>query len=380
MDTKTFTLDNWRDFMNGYRDPVTRAADREQLRQYWKDAGEDFEDFPGGGGGGLGASGGRECGSRVEGGTYAVVPTSPNGTPVDNFLLCKPRPVNKEEYNLSNVGVRLIDIEQDCYLCGGKPTKGAETCQTCYGTGKETVTHIFDIVGQEYYPNVADFVEEARRLGISRRLELETKAEYARLSTRSRLFLLHHRAGIKNPLAIYEKMLLPELKRLQRAGCPKGLEEHNLETVGKTVAGIVKAGKNPPGCSALYWNVLEEGATIIPEFSKEEDNFTPCPDCNAEGFTRFKYPHPFAGTSIGDCKKCSGTGGVSKESRFAERKLKSGSYRGYALPFEVKPDYELAIFGIFPLGKIEVINPGGEYDDRVDRVSSARLDVEETES
>jgi hypothetical protein len=354
MDTKRFTLADWREFMNGYRDPKTRAEDRQRLRQEFEDAGEDFDDWSGGdGGGGFGATGERECGSRVEGGTYAVVPTSPNGTPIDNFLLCKPMIINREEYNLSNVGVRLVDVEQVCSLCAGDPkfSKGVLTCDLCFGLGTETVTHIFDIVGQEYYPNVADFVEEARRLGISRRLELETANEYARLTPRSRLFLLHHRAGILNPKNILTQMQETERERLYRAGCPKGLAIHSRKQkeIGDDWINYVSAEAfNPPGCSALYWNVLEEGASLIPEFDEINQNLDE-------------------------------TGNAFRETRFAERKLKSGSYRGYTLPLEVKPDYTLAVFGIFPLGRLEVINSGGEYDDRVDRASSARVDIEEVD-
>jgi len=60
---------------------------------------------------------------------------------------------------------------------------------------KEGVWHVFDVVGQESYPNVCDVVEEARWLGVSRRCEL---ADYSRLTQESRLVLLHQRAYLKN--------------------------------------------------------------------------------------------------------------------------------------------------------------------------------------
>lgn len=344
MDVTKFNLDAWRFFMNGYRDPKTRAADREALiERYGRDEYANRMTAMGG----VGGDGARECGHRKDGGTYAVVPSSANGSPVDAFLLCKPMAIDKDEYNLSNVGVRLVDIEQDCIKCGGKPSKGAKTCQTCYGTGKETITHVFDIIGQEYYPNIADFMEEARRMGVSRRLELETSKEYARLTSRSRLFLLHHRAIIENPEALLKRMGKTELLRLHRAGCPKRLEEHLIYEKSLKIARVGVIAKNSPGCSALYWNVLEERAEIIPEFDlNPEDD----PDTFPE-----------------DCE------------RFAERKLASGTYRGYSLPFDVKLKYSLGVFAVFPLGRLEVVNSSGEFDDRVTRASSAKLDVKETD-
>lgn len=339
-DIKPETPEQWREFMNGYRDPKTVEELRKD-RELW-------EMFTGHDASG---SGERECGSRKEGGTYATCPLSKHGKPLEHFIVCHPLPVVADDYNLSNVGVKLVDIEEPCLTCNGiAPKKKAKDryvtpCPVCHGTGKETVTHVFDIVGQEYYPNVADFLEEARRMGVSRRMELEDARQYARLSTRSRLMLLHHRAVINNPSEILKGMGLTEKARMIRAGCPKSLVEHQAGTSrgDLNLTGTLKYLKS--GCTALYWHVLE-GAVKIPELSG-----VPLPDLVAP----------------------------STPGRFMERGLAAGNYRGYSLPEAVKPSYSLGIFAVFPLVKIDVVDPDGSYEDRVERASNARLDVEAVE-
>ncbi len=77
----------------------------------------------------------RGCGKRKPGGCYAEVGMSPNGKPVEYFL-CDP-PVLLDGWKVSSVGVQLIEVNG--------------------------VHHILDVVGQQHYPGVADFVEEVSR-------------------------------------------------------------------------------------------------------------------------------------------------------------------------------------------------------------------------
>lgn len=345
------TPDDWREFMNGYRDPKTRAEDARRILEMADKGAIDLRDLYGGG------SGERECGSRKEGGTYATCGLSAYGKPLEHFVVCKPVAVKAEDYNLANVGVKLVDIEEPCENCkGAKPTKSVkaryytDVCPVCNGTGTETVTHIFDIVGKEYYPNVADFLEEARRMGVSRRLELEDARQYARLSRRSRLMLLHHKAVIENPLDRVTKTGYTESLRLWRAGCPKGFDE----LIGFTPNGApLPMGKSTkaPGCSALYWHVIEGGEAIPEDLAVPQGGQTP------------KSHKPLEIPSNG----------------FVERSLASGTYRGYAMPEGFVPSYALGIFAVFPLTKIQVIDPDGSYEDRVERAGNARLDVEAVE-
>jgi len=77
-----------------------------------------------------------------------------------------PLPIDPESMGLTPVGVKLIE--------------------------HNGVVHIFDWVGEGYYPYVSDFIEEVRRFGASRRLP--QTLDFSRLSPMSRLILLHSRA------------------------------------------------------------------------------------------------------------------------------------------------------------------------------------------
>src|SRR5262249_38923290 len=76
----------------------------------------------------------RQCGYRKKGGVYLTVPTSEDGAPIEYFLVDPPQPVELGALGIAPRGVHLIE--------------------------NEGVWHVFDVVGQESYPNVADFVEE----------------------------------------------------------------------------------------------------------------------------------------------------------------------------------------------------------------------------
>jgi hypothetical protein len=344
---------------NGYRDPKERERERqERLREL-----ERFPvpaDFSRGGGG----TSARQCGYRKQGGVYVTVPTSPYGKPLEHFLACPPLAIDAAEYGLANVGVKIVELPEACGLCAGsgrtvKPGDATFTnpdgaCSNCDGLGLVPVAHVFDIVGGEYYPNVADFLEEARRLGVSRRLELEA-GEYARLTPRSRLFLLHRRAVINNPADYLNELGELELARLANAECPKYHPEHRVQLVKSGCAGVgdgcgdawLFAQKEPPGCAALYWHDIE-GGERIPERSELEDTLEEMVADETAG-------------------------------RFVERKLASGSYRGYARPEEVKPDYSLGVFAVFPLVKIVVVDGEGAFPHKVEaaELSGIPVDVED---
>jgi hypothetical protein len=61
---------------------------------------------------------------------------------------------------------------------------------------RDGVTHVLDIVGREHYPTVAEFVDEVRRLGVSRRAPRSIAFE--RITAESRLLLAHPHADIAN--------------------------------------------------------------------------------------------------------------------------------------------------------------------------------------
>jgi hypothetical protein len=148
-------------------------------------------------------SGGRRgCGIREPGGAYLAVPMGPSGSPVEAFLIDPPAVVDATAFGLSAAGVKLID---------------------CHG-----ITHVYDIVGREHYPTVAEFVDEVRRMGVSRRIAQNT--DFARLTADSRLFLLHEHADIANACEF------PSQRR-----CPRLREEH------------LRAGYSDM-CARLWWD------------------------------------------------------------------------------------------------------------------------------
>lgn len=112
----------------------------------------------------------RGCGIRQPGGAYLAVPLGPGGSPIEHFLIDPPILIDPHSLGLSAVGVTMID--------------------------RDGATHVLDIVGREHYPTVAEFIEEARRLGVSRRIA--KTADFSRITQASRLILLHAHAEIAN--------------------------------------------------------------------------------------------------------------------------------------------------------------------------------------
>jgi hypothetical protein len=99
----------------------------------------------------------------------------------------------------------------------------------------EGLWHVVDIVGQEHYPNVADFVEETRRKGASRRLP--RTLDFARLTPQSRLVLVHARAVVVN---YYQYPQPPVL------ACPKEVHLSELEEP----------------CAGLWWHDIPESDLV----------------------------------------------------------------------------------------------------------------------
>lgn len=124
----------------------------------------------------------RGCGSRVPGGVYITVPTGDFGRPLEYFLVDYPLPWNGPV-------LRSPMIVPD-------------------GDG---INHMLLGVGRQFYPTAPDYVEEAKKYGVSKRIPKDFPIE--RLTPGKSKFLLVHNAAIptKPFLAEYE--------------CPK--ESHN---------------------------------------------------------------------------------------------------------------------------------------------------------
>ena len=231
----------------------------------------------------------RGCGQRKKGGVYLTVPESPFGSPLENFLIDPPILVSLAELGIGARGVHLIE--------------------------RNNVTHVFDVVGRKHYPNVADFIEEARLLGISRRAELP---DYARLTAQSRLVLIHERAHIGNWTELYAAMSEPERAEFN---CPSHIpaiyEQHQ---------------QHKAMCAGLWWHDVEQ---------MRDEEGTGC--------------------------RLSGV-----------RDLPCGAtYRGWRADCNFFPEYHYAIFASFPIGAIEVVaDPDDrQHERKMDLASRSTLPV-----
>jgi len=214
----------------------------------------------------------RGCGERTKGGIYIECPVGDVGMPVEHFLVDEPIRVDANQMGLSAVGVKVV------------PMKG--------------IWHVFDIVGQEFYPNVADFVEEVRRLGLSRKVAPTT--EFKKLTPQSKIILLHARAYDNNYQHYPKETLFPCPKNACNCGeCRAIARQHAIPKGGKSL---------PCACAATWWHNIEGGEP------------------------------------------------ASRDSLDVVRVMPSFEYAGHARPPRIKkPDYSLAIFMRLPINNFAVI-------------------------
>lgn len=251
----------------------------------------------------------RGCGTRKKGGIYAEVPLSPFGMPFEYFLFDPPVVVDARELGLTAIGVKLIK----------RPD--------------EDVYDVYDIIGADSYPNVADFVEEGRRFGLSRRLA--QSLDFSLLSEKSKLILLHSKAFIANP-----EQYWPDA----HINCPKELIEHVPPT--DPDAKEWPDGKPVPSCIGLWMEDIEGGEAVpdAPVYHREE---------TADDHS-------------------------ARAKRMVVRKMPAFSYVGHSRPEGVTPEYKLAIFGAFPIGRLAVINDpdAGTHEGAMSKASRAKISVD----
>lgn len=109
----------------------------------------------------------RGCGFRQQGGLYAESSVDVDGKPPEWFLYDPPFAYRTG----SKVGVEAVTVDDD--------------------------VHVIDYVGKKFYPMPVDFIEEARVMGISRRLPKTFKFEL--LSLKSHLILVHELGLVHMP-------------------------------------------------------------------------------------------------------------------------------------------------------------------------------------
>lgn len=252
----------------------------------------------------------RGCGTRKKGGIYAEVPLSPFGMPLEHFLFDPPVIVNAGDLGITPVGVKLLK------------------------RANEDVYDVYDIVGADSYPNVADFVEEVRRFGISRRLT--SSLDFSLLTDKSKIILMHSKAFIVNPDDFHPMDFTPREGNKPAPGCqfpcPKDIGEHNA--FWHPESGASWPTKKPvPSCIGLWWHDIEQAE----EWNKTDAEWD----------------------------------------RTVQRTMPSFTYFGHSRPEGVTPQYTLAIFAAFPIGNIAVINDpeGNTHEMAMSKAQRAKLSV-----
>ncbi len=240
----------------------------------------------------------RGCGMRKAGGAYAECLLGEGGLPVLSCLVDPPIVVDEAALQIPKRGNVL------------REWAGA--------------WHLFDRVGAQFYPNVADKVEEIRARGESRRLNAHS-TDFSRITPESRLVLLHPRAHIVNVADYY-----PAFGNWRPADwrCPKHLAPHE------------SAAHAPDEmCAGVWWRDLVEGVTPLAQVDP--------------------------------------TGPLVP----VRRDLPAQHYFGWARPDSVTPLYACAIFMILPLTRIAVVRGAhGEHEAALAAAERAQIPVALVES
>lgn len=269
----------------------------------------------------------RGCGkSRKQGGIYLEAGLSPNGSPFEEFIVDPPIPINCGKVGITPKGVSLIEI------------KG--------------VTHVFDWVGAQHYPNVLDWVNESKLLGISRLVS--SKLDFSRLTKASRLFVIHPKAFILN---IEDYLDAWRLQGEDAWLCP--MKEYHRQIHGD----------------------------IAPSVSKYEDH---CPEKLVELPKEGSETDFRSGIAFNSKRMCIGIWerdlvGEKQDSRALISRVDcitpSVSYSGYATPANVAPQYHPAVIGIFPISRIAVVSGGDSSAAKpgIDAASASQLPVDEVD-
>ncbi len=108
----------------------------------------------------------RGCGKRKAGGLYVCTGLSPFGTPIEEFIIDPALPYEGEPFRAPII------------------------------FKKDGTDHLLCWVGAENYHYASDFVEEARRFGISKRIPNNFPID--KLTPGSMMFLVHPKALIRN--------------------------------------------------------------------------------------------------------------------------------------------------------------------------------------
>lgn len=229
----------------------------------------------------------RECGERVEGDCYAECGVGSGGRPLEDFFVDPPMPL---PFMLPAQGVQLRQVRE-----GG-------------------AYHIFDLVGQDNYPNAADILEEGRLNGFSRKLP--RSIDFSKLDERSRLMICHARGFIDNFSEYYDAIERAEGNRgldwadFWRCECRERHDRGRPHT--PYVTGTPSQDEM---CIRLLWHDLRDG-----------------------DLTDLPYPM-----------------NMHNGRPQVERKMRIVSYLGARTPAGITPKYSPAVIAALPIHRLAVI-------------------------
>lgn len=233
----------------------------------------------------------RLCGTRVPGGIYASS-AADGEIPVESFLLDPPRyQVEVQEVGYHPEMVPIIDAF-------GVTPIGVSLWQDRHGTW-----HLLDWIGSKSYPNVADWLEEVRTMGVSRRVPISL--DFSLLGPKSKILVFHSRGHIENAsdYMLDERFIDDPKRRL----CPKKREAH-------------RADMSLDMCVRLYWQDVWGGESTA-ENSRKIRRELPCNDYEAlappEGVQAQYAPAMFAAFPISGLEVINTEDGRHADSLFA---------------------------------------------------------------
>lgn len=236
----------------------------------------------------------RGCGTREKGGIYLEVKVARfSGRPIEEFLGCPPTRVDPAAMGIA---LRGITVRRE----------------------PDGSSHAYDWVGDSNYENVTDFIEEARRHGVSRRVQ--SGLDFSLLTPETRHVLIHPRAYIENAAAYHEAL---QAERREYASaiapvCPRSVPHDPADGWDGM-------------CSALWWEDIDGGEIVY-------DPMTP--------------------------------------PRSVDRRIGGTVYRARRRPDFLKPVYTPAIFMVLRATRLTVIrDPDGGHEERVERASASSLPV-----
>lgn len=259
----------------------------------------------------------RGCGRRVRGAVYLEVGLSPFGKPLEDFLLDPPMPLPVEELGISPVGMHFIPVR------GG--VRGTPP-------GEEAPA-LFDWIGSEHYPNVADVVEEWRhclRVGVnpvSRRISRTT--DFSKIRAGTKLVEIHARAIIENHAEL-EAAAAAHAAEIESGIlwplCPTHKINHRLSPPASPSGGAEQ-------CIRLWWEDVE-GGRVGPD-------------------------------TLGD-------------GRAVIREIGETTYRARRLPRDFRPRYAVGAFAVFAISTIAVVRDPDDPardEDNLARAGKSGLEV-----